>query len=244
MKISNAMRVAGFGVCAMLGLSGAATAATLSTTFDFTTASTGWQSSLGYSSDGVDLTVTGTSGGSGSYVATWSGYGMGVGYYGDNSHQVDSYGPDDLVSLAFSQDVRITNITFNSYYSQSWDTFQLTEEGALAFEGNADPSVDVTTGLADSFGIGAVGREFLWTYGYYGYAVTDYGGRYMCSKDDYYYDRYGKKVRGYDCYSGFKITGITVEWDMPEVIPLPAAGWLLLGGIGGLAALRRRRKAA
>jgi hypothetical protein len=29
----------------------------------------------------------------------------------------------------------------------------------------------------------------------------------------------------------------------PSVIPLPAAGWMLLAGIGGLAALRRRQKA-
>lgn len=29
--------------------------------------------------------------------------------------------------------------------------------------------------------------------------------------------------------------------DDPSVIPLPAAGWLLLGGLGGLAALKRRR---
>jgi hypothetical protein len=30
----------------------------------------------------------------------------------------------------------------------------------------------------------------------------------------------------------------------PEVIPLPAAGWLLLAGVGGLAAMRGRKKAA
>jgi|GEM_PF-3847227 len=33
-------------------------------------------------------------------------------------------------------------------------------------------------------------------------------------------------------------------YDGTAVIPLPAAGWLLLGGLGGLAALKRRRKTA
>ena len=28
------------------------------------------------------------------------------------------------------------------------------------------------------------------------------------------------------------------------IVPLPAAGWLLLGGLAGLAAMKRRRKAA
>ncbi len=39
-----------------------------------------------------------------------------------------------------------------------------------------------------------------------------------------------------------KIRSITIEYGVSEV-PLPAAGFLLLGGLGGLAALKRRRKA-
>ena len=49
--------------------------------------------------------------------------------------------------------------------------------------------------------------------------------------------------------------GNTFTWDAGQrsglsgvdgfgVIPLPAAGWLLLAGVGGLAAMRRRKKAA
>lgn len=40
------------------------------------------------------------------------------------------------------------------------------------------------------------------------------------------------------------ITFFDTEAPPVEVIPLPAAGWLLLAGIGGLAAMRRRAKAA
>jgi hypothetical protein len=43
------------------------------------------------------------------------------------------------------------------------------------------------------------------------------------------------------CNAGDPGCGVTPT---PNVIPLPAAGWLLLAGVGGLAAIRRRRKAA
>lgn len=40
-----------------------------------------------------------------------------------------------------------------------------------------------------------------------------------------------------------RIAGFTVRYT-PAVVPLPAAGFLLIGALGGLAALRRRRRAA
>jgi hypothetical protein len=35
----------------------------------------------------------------------------------------------------------------------------------------------------------------------------------------------------------------TFDGAVVNVVPFPAAGWILLAGIGGLAALRRRQKA-
>ncbi|MEM9707518.1 MAG: VPLPA-CTERM sorting domain-containing protein [Pseudomonadota bacterium] len=43
-----------------------------------------------------------------------------------------------------------------------------------------------------------------------------------------------------DKKADFKIKAI--HFEKVEVVPLPAAGWLMLGGLGGLAAMRRRKK--
>ncbi len=45
-------------------------------------------------------------------------------------------------------------------------------------------------------------------------------------------------------HSGMAIAGTTIDGVPIAVIPLPAAGWLLLGGLGALAVVRRRRSAA
>lgn len=52
----------------------------------------------------------------------------------------------------------------------------------------------------------------------------------------------------YEFVARFQQTGANgsesdVAVPRPTVVPLPAAGWLLIGGIGGLAALKRRKKA-
>ena len=40
--------------------------------------------------------------------------------------------------------------------------------------------------------------------------------------------------------SGFKVQSITVSYDDTSEVPLPAAGWLLIAGLGGLAVMKRR----
>ncbi len=42
-------------------------------------------------------------------------------------------------------------------------------------------------------------------------------------------------------FGGFSATAITDVTPSTAVIPLPAAGWLLLGGLGALGLMRRRR---
>lgn len=51
-------------------------------------------------------------------------------------------------------------------------------------------------------------------------------------------------ARGICTTIGKQLSHASVYYNLPAAVPVPAAGFMLLGGLGGLAALRRKRKAA
>ena len=229
----RATALAGSVAMAMALTTGAASAATV--TFDFTAANSGVASALSYTVGGVTLDVTST-GGNGR-VQTWAGFGLGAPT--DSHHQVDSYGIPETVNFVFSRLVQLVTVTFNAAYVDPWDDFALGQDGAVLATLDVTPSVDVSglTSLADDFSIGAVGS-------------VNFRSKASFSFDDDACEKVGKKKGSteYNCYSAFKITSLTVTYEdlppppPPPPVPLPAAGGLLLGALGGLAALRRRKR--
>ena len=69
------------------------------------------------------------------------------------------------------------------------------------------------------------------------------------SDPNYYYGQYGYQNYNYDTgvyessYAYLGADRVTVSYYNPAPIPLPAGGLMLIGGLGALAALKRRRRA-
>ena len=223
------IRKMALGLAAALGLATGAGAATVS--FDFSAANSGgWVDALTYNNGGVTLTVTGgdTTGGKGK-VATWAGWGLGMksgsdctfrGWCLGSDHQIDSYGLNDLVSFTFSKAVSVTQLVFNLV--DKTDTFDFYANGTQVSHSAVSPVVNLASALGTSFGVGA------------GETVSQ-----QCSGWGWFC-----KCKPIVLTSAFKLVGMTVNVpDEPAPVPVPAAGLLLAGGLAGLAAVRRRKRA-
>jgi hypothetical protein len=223
-----------FGACAALSLAAAAQAGTV--TFNFAGATSsgpnagGWSDVLTYTEDGITLAVSGgpVANNKTAWVKTWYNAGLGVcsGYEQPScvtgDHQLDSFGVDEFVYLAFDKAVSLSQIAFN--YLNNNDTFDLAVDGTQVIDNGA---------LADNVFSSFVNFDPAYNGSIFAIAAG------VSTKTVCQWSSYGKKCWTEDVNSAFKIKSVTVS-----NVPLPATGLLLVGGLGLLAAARRRRAAA
>jgi hypothetical protein len=213
------LRLSSVALAAVILTAGGASAATLS--FDFRDAS-----SNVFTSGGVTLTATGhrlNSNGTIGSQRTLGLYdsGLGVTSSSGDQHLVDGAGDhNDVVRFAFSQTVRILSVTLA--YADRNDTF------SFGYQGNSG-YVHVTSAQ------GLTNGNTTWNT-----AANPDEARYSFNSA-YWSSIFG--IGAIDGDSEFKIAAMTVE-TAPSVVPLPAAGWALIAGLGALAAVKRRKSAA
>ena len=141
----------------------------------------------------------------------------GDGCSGDN-HQVDGSNGDEIVIFSFSDVVEILSVTLSLVGGNDQFDFITYEPDNEGLIWSVDPAGTgtVTTNTAD----------FVNTASFYpgpqSFTGSLFGVGAPLGNDE------------------FKITGLSFDYT-PAPVPLPAAGWMLIAGIGGLAAMRRRQ---
>ncbi|TGD45204.1 VPLPA-CTERM sorting domain-containing protein [Pseudotabrizicola sediminis] len=226
---------------------GAAQAATY--TFDFSNLNSGWKNTLSFGSlENATVKVTASAGtyNNGknidtgkSAVATWKDAGLGVcdnkNHCKSDNHRVDGSGKSELVIFNFDTPLAVTSVSFSYFDSFTEEDKHSTCKfwGFACFPWGKSSLVSSEKTFVDMFDL------FLGT----DRALTGQVGSKVLFTDLPSVLSFGIGASGK--HDAFKITGMTAEHiETPAAVPLPAGGLLLLTAMGGIAALKRRRKAA
>lgn len=236
-------------------LAGAASATTLDAHFDLRAhwweTGYGLQSSFMLEDNGLTATFSGRyfnpANVSGNSIETGSVVGEGqIGRYAngagvtntpiDNTHQVDGSGLIDFIEISFSQPsaVHQINLTyFHEDYSYvdwdcnfNWKTWKCDWSSEVV-----EVDRDDFRWMVDSSGDGAIG-------------VGDWISNDISADPFSGFTGEFASVWGFGAFGSndaWKLKTVDVKYDMAP-IPLPAAGFLLLGGVGALGFLARRKK--
>ena len=153
-----------------------------------------------------------------SCVVTHNAGGLGVNGSPDTTPgQIDGfpYFSSESLTLDFGRDVEWNSITFGLWDVN--DDVRFTYDGGTFTYGPGNSASTVALG-------GVVSQSLK---------ITAYG---QLGQDGWV----GSFWKGFE-YVGFD--GLTVASVDVNVVPLPAAGWMLFAGLGGIAALKRRKRA-
>lgn len=159
-------------------------------------------------------------------VGKWS-TGLGVKSSKYDDHKVDGKGPDEIVLFVFSQDVTLESVKI-SYFDKQDDLAIATYDWNT---GKGAPLLSVDDFQTD------IDFKKLSCWGSCNGGWGDNGVTKTKGFPEFTSSIFG--IGADDKKDQFKIHSITVTHMAP--VPLPAAGVMLLAGLGGLAAMRRRQ---
>ncbi|MCH2077681.1 MAG: VPLPA-CTERM sorting domain-containing protein [Rhodobacteraceae bacterium] len=211
-----------------------ASASTITTTFDLIWkpgTSYGNQWTHSYTEGDLSLGVFGFVHDEGDFeyqttVGKW-GTGLGISSGKFDDHKVDGKGPDEMVLFVFSEEVTLESVKI-SYFDKQDDlaiaTYDLVFGNGTAVLDLGDFETDVDPKKLNCWG----GCNGGW---------ADNGVTKTKGFPDLTSQIFG--IGADDKKDEFKIHSITVTHMAP--VPLPAAGFMLLAGLGGLAVMRRRQ---